>query len=106
MVYQPSAAALDWAVETSNTSAEAVPRRKPMPFSYDVPRIGNLENSNSSFHTHRTQLDSMTVQPLEFSHQPNLSQTWRTSGNQQIRLGSSMNLEVSKELEKKVRMMC
>ena len=86
VVDQPSAAALDWAAETPNSSAEAMPKRTPTPFFYDVPRIGNLGNPDSHFQTYKKQLDSRTVQPLEFSHQPNLSQTWRTCGRQQRRL--------------------
>ena len=81
-VDQPSVAALDWAAETPNTSAEAMPMRTPTPFSYDVLRIGNLGNPDSYFKTYKKQPKSMTVQPLEFCQQPNLSQTWRTYGNQ------------------------
>ena len=37
VVDQPSTAALDWAAGTLNTSMKVMPRRTPMPFSYDVP---------------------------------------------------------------------
>ena len=37
-VDQPSAAAFNWTAGTPNTSMEAMPKRAPMLFSYDVPR--------------------------------------------------------------------